>query len=253
MLEFGSNNSLPAKYRIALALSLAFLVHTLVLSGVPSPLTAPDHHRQALCFELVEPGLNAAPEAAAHISQPKPVRNPHFDVPSQPEPVVTTQHSSRKTHPNEPEPDSGPSQPVAEKPRSTPAPPSATRTPSPVGSEAPAASVRKSEQLARITESPSERDPYLIKLATHLGRQLESERIPTMGALAKATTMEIELQLLGNGALTRARVIKSTGNQQIDDAAYRAALAASPYPEPPASNSDQHRFEIELVFTPTRL
>lgn len=253
MLAFGSNNSLPAKYRIALALSLAFLVHTLVLSGIPSPLTAPVHHRQALRFELIESGQIATPETATLTHQPSLVRNPQFDVPSRPEPVVASQHSSRKVHPNEPEPDSVPSQSVAEASRPATVSPSVTRRPSPAESDAPAASARKPEQLARITQSPSERDPYRIMLATHLGRQLENERIPAMGALAKATTMAIELQLLGNGALTRARVIKSTGNQQIDGAAYRAALAASPYPEPPASNSNQHRFEIELVFTPTRL
>jgi len=41
MLEHGSNNSLPAKYRIALALSTAFLIHTLLLSGTPSFIPDP--------------------------------------------------------------------------------------------------------------------------------------------------------------------------------------------------------------------
>ncbi|GGC81237.1 hypothetical protein GCM10011362_32290 [Marinobacter halophilus] len=62
--------------------------------------------------------------------------------------------------------------------------------------------------------------------------------------------MELELRILANGALTRARVVKSTGLPGIDDAAYRAALTASPYPRPVGENTD--RFEVKLVFTPKR-
>jgi protein TonB len=65
--------------------------------------------------------------------------------------------------------------------------------------------------------------------------------------------MEVELQLLGNGALTRARVLTSTGIERIDEAAYRAALAASPYPQPPNGGASRNRFEVELLFTPKRL
>jgi protein TonB len=65
--------------------------------------------------------------------------------------------------------------------------------------------------------------------------------------------MDVELQLLGNGALTRARILNSTGIEGIDAAAYRAALAASPYPEPPEDGREGNRFEVELVFTPKRL
>ena len=74
--------------------------------------------------------------------------------------------------------------------------------------------------------------------------------MPAIAQLSERVAMEIELQLLNNGALTRARVLKSTGLTRIDDAAYRASLAASPYPEPPAGG--QNRFEIELVFSPNR-
>ncbi|WP_228704509.1 energy transducer TonB family protein [Marinobacter antarcticus] len=63
----------------------------------------------------------------------------------------------------------------------------------------------------------------------------------------------MELYLLGSGALTRARVIRSTGIEQIDSAAYRAALSASPYPEPTPDQSGKSRFEVKLVFAPSRL
>jgi protein TonB len=107
--------------------------------------------------------------------------------------------------------------------------------------------------VTRISQSPSEQDPYLVRLAVHLAHELERLKIPAIGQLSEKTRMEIELHLMKNGTLTRARVTKSTGIKRIDEAAYRAALAASPYPEPPPDNDNQDRFEVELVFSPKRL
>ncbi|WP_240339420.1 energy transducer TonB [Marinobacter sp. BW6] len=109
------------------------------------------------------------------------------------------------------------------------------------------------QSITRITESPAELDPYVVKLATHLAHQLEELKVPAMRDLTETVAMEVELQLLGNGALTRARVLKSTGIRRIDEAAYRAALAASPYPQPPKDGGSPNRFEVELLFTPKRL
>ena len=125
-------------------------------------------------------------------------------------------------------------------PASTPTTESAPRTGEP----------ESADTIARITDSPAERDPYLILLATHLAEQLDQQRVPAISQLGEQVSMELELTLLPNGALTRARVIRSTGIQRIDEAAYRAALAASPYPEPKGEESD--RFEVKLVFTPKR-
>jgi len=74
-----------------------------------------------------------------------------------------------------------------------------------------------------------------------------------MKELDHSSTMEIELHLLESGALTRVRVIRPTGIEQIDSAAYRAALSASPYPEPPPDQGGKSRFEVKLVFAPSRL
>lgn len=104
-----------------------------------------------------------------------------------------------------------------------------------------------------ITKAPSEQDPYLIKLATHLARELEEKRVPAIRELTEASTLKLELQLLRNGALIRARVMKSTGIKRIDSATYRAALSASPYPIPPSEQADNSRFEVTLVFAPSRL
>lgn len=49
----GSKHSLPAGYRIVLAMSAAFLAHTLLLSGFPSPFQEPDDIRHRVSVELV--------------------------------------------------------------------------------------------------------------------------------------------------------------------------------------------------------
>lgn len=111
----------------------------------------------------------------------------------------------------------------------------------------------REKTIAQITRSPAEQDPYQILLAAHLARELEKMNIPALKDLPQPVTMEIELQLMDNGALTRARILKPTGNRAIDDTAYRASLAASPYPEPPATESMLNRFGVELVFSPKRI
>ena len=242
--------SIPASYRLILAISLALTVHTLLLAGLPSPLREAREFSHRLVFTLQSPASEASTASSPNAAEPKLPRNPDFTVET-PE-QITTDSANR---------------PVAE-PVSTqtarPSPEPATRTetsrphsqPHPASPEAMTSTPSNStstdepEAIQRITLSPSEQDPYLILLATHLAEQLEQERVPAIAGLQETLTMALELRLLANGALTRARVVESTGVQGIDDAAYRAALAASPYPEPKGEERD--RFEVQLVFTPKR-
>lgn len=255
----GPKHSLPAGYRIALAMSAAFLAHTLLLSGFPSPFQEPDDARHRVSVELVAPGTVTRPERSA-ATVPADSRNPRFEVPplqtqtqtqttgSRMEPVIQTSSASTISSSASASAINAPSTPVAKTTAfssATAASPSA-RT----GEQAPLVEPQPVATATRITESPDEQDPYLIKLAVHLGHELEKLRVPAIAQLSERVAMEIELQLLTNGALTRARVLKSTGLTRIDDAAYRASLAASPYPEPPVGG--QSRFEIELVFSPNR-
>ncbi|MGO1461212.1 MAG: energy transducer TonB family protein [Marinobacter sp.] len=260
MLEHGSHNSLPAKYRIALTLSTAFLIHTLLLSSVPAIVqNVPVQHRQQLNLELVgAKNSHSTPTAHAPVSGEKsPVRNPQFEITpdqsdSKPaEPVLSSRRSNQKTA-NSKEPQV--SKTRQKKNQTEPVTPSrAASSPSKSGSRTQVSGEEVAEEVTRITQSPVEQDPYLVKLAMHLATQLETQRIPAIGALTDTKSMEIELQLMGNGALTRAKVITSTGNEQIDSAAHRAALSASPYPEPPPDQGGKNRFAVKLVFSPSRL
>lgn len=260
----GTTHSVPSKHRIALALSTAFLVHTLLLSGFPSPISLPDEPHHRVEFELVSPGTVAS--AAREQAVPTDAiqsRNPRFEVApddtgtATSTPRLTARASEERAETAEPTPQQdaprGQRRVEAATAPATPAHQSQASAASQSGSPAPRVENQRTASLRQITESPSERDPYLIELAVHLGHELERLSVPAISQLSEKVAMEIELQLLGNGALTRARILKSTGIKRIDDAAYRASLAASPYPEPPDNTDSQSRFEVELVFSPNRL
>lgn len=261
-----SVKGLPDGYRIALALSIAVLLHTLFLSGLPFPQPdAPEQHHR-LTLELLTYGSTpATPSQPAIPANPRPrshpeERNPRFEIPeppatTPPEPAQVTSTSSPQSVA---EPLKGNSTAGPDNPGPEPAEQSTnTAKPASVASQAGEPTEMKKEtentEVARITRSPAQQDPYLIQLAVHLAKELERLRVPAVSQLTDTARMEIELQLMKNGALTRARVVKSTGIQTVDEAAYRAALAASPYPEPPADSANGDRFEVELVFSPKRL
>lgn len=206
-------------------------------------------HRESVRFELVPAG---ARETVANLSEtPRPdqdaPRIPRFEVDplrpeSPPEPEIVTTRQLEAVTLSEQANTSAPESEAAE-----------SSTSASAGAEPERSPETPEERVTRLMESPAELDPYVVKLAIHLARQLEELRVPAMSELTETVAMEVELQLLGNGALTRARVLKSTGIRRIDEAAYRAALAASPYPQPPNDGGSRNRFEVELLFTPKRL
>ena len=245
-----SPNALPAAYRLGLAASLALFLHTLLLSGISTPMEEQTAtHRESVRFELVPPGGRKTVANLSEIPSPNQdaPRIPPFEIDaprpeSPPEPETVTTRQPETVTPSEQSDTSTPKSEAAQ-----------SSTSASAGAEQERSSETREERVTRITESPAELDPYVVKLATHLARQLEELRVPAMRNLTETVAMEVELQLLGNGALTRARVLKSTGIGRIDEAAYRAALAASPYPQPPNNGGSRNRFEVELLFTPKRL
>lgn len=255
MAERGGHHapSIPVPYRITLALSLAFMVHIFLLAGLPSPLQEARELSQRLVFKLSSPSaLPAADSAPATKSRPE-ARNPEFNVKPWPPQVVTTapQATARPKSPERNEqPRQRPAEEPQQRPEAAPSPAAAASSRSTQSAPSPSLDEKVAEQIQRITESPAEQDPYLIKLAVHLAETLEQLRVPAMSELRETVVMTLELRILDNGALTRARIQESTGIDRIDQAAYRAALAASPYPRPEGEKSD--RFEVKLVFTPKR-
>lgn len=248
MLVNSSTNALPAKYRLGLAISLALFLHTLLLSGIPTPLDQQaETHRESVRFELISPGSRETSATLAEKLNQQSSQIPTFDAPSlteesRPAPEFSTTRQLQAPTPTKVTTDSPPRSESAK-----------ASTGASVGEKVKQVYDAKDMSIARITRSPAELDPYAVRLALHLAAQIEKLRVPAMGSLTETVAMEVELQLLGNGALTRARVLKSTGIENLDEAAYRAALAASPYPQPPEAAATGNRFEVELLFTPKRL
>lgn len=229
-----SSPSPPAIHRLVLALSVAALAHTLILAALAKPFSEPElNHR--LAFELVSRPSVTSDEAAADTPEPRhlPFRLPGIQPVQEPSAPAT--------------------QPV--QPLAFPSPPdnfSASNPSSPpsLASKSRPDSAMEDSPVRQISESPEERDPYLRKLATHLAVQLDDQRVPSISTLKQTVAVTLELRLLPSGALTRAQVVDSTGIESLDEVAYKAALAASPYPSPEGETTD--RFRVQLLFTPKR-
>ncbi len=235
MLEYGSVTGLPDKYRITLAISIALLLHTLVMAALPFTSPNLESHRQTVKVELVSPGSVPLAESAANATSPS--SNQHESVAVESPQIDTSQPRKREQTENSapaqttPSPDSGattagnPKQPVESSP----------------------------ERITRITSSPRDVDPYIASLAVHIGKELGKRPVPSSRSVTEPVTSQIELKLLPSGALTNAKVTRSTGFNEIDRAIYQAALLASPYPEPPEEYSGRKQFRVELIFAPERL
>lgn len=251
MREQVSSHHVPAKYRIGLALSAAFLIHTLIFSGLPSPIEDTPKPQHSIQFELVFPGSTASVQATSEATRETPEnRNPTFEIPptpipETPSPPVTTRSSGQKV-PDKKAPPVQPTRPASPTHKATP------RDAAPAGSQVIRPAGRAKDRLTQITPSPSNDDPYITKLAGILGKEVQKTGVPAIRQLSREVVIRIELQLLGNGTLTRARIMESSGIERVDVAVYEAALAASPYPGVPEKNK-QNRFVVELRLYPKRL
>lgn len=227
--------STPAIYRMVLVLSVAALAHTLILAGLAEPFSKPERTHK-LAVELASRPSAASEAITLGATEP---RHQPFEAPAlRPTPEATP-----------PAPLPQPVTPTQSVPKPEQSPVNAPATPS-EASETRPNPMAEVTPVRQVSESPTEKDPYLRKLATHLALTLDNRRVPSISTLTQTAAVTLELRLLANGALTRARVVDSTGNESLDEAAYKAALAASPYPAPEGEASD--RFQVQLLFTPKR-
>lgn len=68
----------------------------------------------------------------------------------------------------------------------------------------------------------------------------------SLGASGRVT---IAIAISSSGGLTSARIVSSSGNSKLDQAAVATARRCSPFPQPPADSSDsQRRFTIPFTF-----
>ena len=233
-------------YRLLFTLSLALLLHVVVLGFVTLPSTD-DHEPLPLRF-LLAGGVPAAPateapaplpESATTPSETAPVRDQAPATPEAPPPSETT--------PTIP----APTPARAEAPAvATPAP-EAPPTPPTQAVQASTPSSAGQADVTQLTSQPELTDPYLAALWRQVALQLRQQRIPELQALQHAETVRLELHLMSNGALIRVNTLSRSGVEGLNQAALRAALAASPYPAPPAEDANRgYRYPVELRFLP---
>lgn len=105
------------------------------------------------------------------------------------------------------------------------------------------------EEDARLTRlsRDDERNlsDYEIKLWEKIAGEIRYD--PALGDLSEPRAVTLELRLMDNGALRRARIVESSGSDALDNLGRQAALSASPYPEPPDGSG---RFRVRLIFEP---
>ena len=257
MLKYGKDTGLPETYRITLAISVALLIHTLLMASFPFTLPEHSHHPVSVRVQLVPTGSEPATESA--VNQPsRQVQNQPFTVEQPTKPLsplepVTTQTRKRPTLPKlatgdtlssgqnrirpEPEP----------KPRDKAAAGARASQPSAAGEKPSPQTERKEQELTLQSRSPSEKSSYLSLLVQTIARKAQIRKLDEIEK-GQVLSVELELNLMSNGALIGARITRPSDNAGLDQRVYRAALAASPYPEPPASLAQQRRFRVEVRY-----
>lgn len=263
MLKYGEDTGLPGTYRITLALSVAFLLHTLLMATFPFDLPEHNNNPVTVSVQLVQTGSTASTADSSAQSSP-PVRATPFTLEdilasqSTRDMPTTTSPQARSTP--EPAVPKAPATETTSKPRrqsrqeqqNEPAPQTRTSMPSVAGEQAPRQEDDQPEDYTMKSDKPTEELKYEAQLARKIGNHgLFSKDVALQlgirrGIDIQLNSMEIELKLMGNGTLVNARITKSSGNRPLDELFYKAALGASPYPEPPPSTANRRRFRVEL-------
>ena len=264
MYELGNTTT----YRIILALSVALFLHTLIALALARYHWSVPTPPQTVEFELVRSGAPTPPPAASALasaadpaSTATPEKRPKPARPLSAAPEITTTADSR------PAPTAEKTvAPPKPKPRETTAMASSTTANSApsLSSTASKSAISQNSPGQQTLDTAQRRNDGITQLTTHKGKPLSAyEKVlwahiaeyikfaPFMQNLDKVRTVRLELTLMSNGTLEKVRLIDSSDNPTVDQAAKHATLMASPYPPPPETERDNgYRFQVELAFTP---
>ncbi len=270
MLKNGEDSGLPGTYRITLALSVAFLLHTLLMATFPFDLPEHNNNPVTVSVQLVQKGSTPSTVDSPAQASP-PVRATPFTVedilaPQSTRDIPTTTSPQVRSTP-EPAVQQAPATETISKPQrqprqeqqSEPAPQTRTSMPSVAGEQAIRQEDDQPEEFTMKSDEPTEELKYEAQLAKKISehgvfskgvaRQLLGFERGINDGQSNSMEIEIELKLMGNGTLVDAKITKSSGNRPLDELFYKAALGASPYPEPPSPDSGQRRFRVEVTYT----
>ncbi|XOZ33710.1 TonB family protein [Halomonadaceae bacterium KBTZ08] len=117
-----------------------------------------------------------------------------------------------------------------------------SETSSPVSSQNPEV------PITRLSQNDNrQRSAYEITLWERIAKAVAYT--PLLKELGTPHEVVLELRLMRNGALRRAKVTTSSGIPDLDEVAREAALAATPFPDPPEG---RRRFSVRLLFEPVQ-
>ncbi|WP_077528866.1 energy transducer TonB family protein [Vreelandella utahensis] len=243
-------------YPLILALSVALFIHVVLGTLVNAwlSLPTPDNPTPAVSVRIAPSGSSpqpspvhsnpvprkterqARPGEPAESSAPRADANTQGDTERSAEPVAASEgETSEQRLPPETS-----RQPRTSTPRTAPA--------TTAGTDAPESDTDTNTPVTRLSQNDRrERSDYEIALWERIAREVEYT--PLLAELEGPKEVVLNLRLMVNGALRRAQVSTSSGIPELDGVAREAALAATPFPEPPEG---RRRFSVRLIFEPAR-
>ncbi|TGN41019.1 TonB family protein [Marinobacter confluentis] len=260
MLQYGKDTGLPETYRITLAVSVALLAHTLLMATFTIDLPKHSYNPVTVSVQLTPRGSRASAKQPPASTAPAVVAEP-FTIeempPSEPTRALQVTSTPQPRKAPEPQPEASPEHnPVPDRPNRQeslpqPAQNSARATlpsaPSKAGRQT-GKPIESEHEITLQSEAPSEESSYISLLAQTIGERATIRKLEDVKK-GQTLSVELELDLMSNGALVAADISRSSGNDGLDQRVYRAALEASPYPEPPSSASRQRPFRVEVRYT----
>lgn len=220
-------------YPLMLSLSVALFLHVVMATLVNGWLSLPEPDQSEPTVRVRIAVQGAQPSVNANATTPDTTRT---DTP----PADATTSGDTEQRPEAPhsEPDPQPESNTQEQTNAESA-----RNP---GSDSPLAGSDAEASITRLSQDDvQQRSDYEIALWEKIAQQVGYT--PLLTELDQPREVTLNLRLMTNGALRRARVEASSGFEELDGMAREAALAATPFPEPP---ENQRRFSVRLIFEP---
>ena len=239
-------------YRIALAISLAIFIHVMLVLAAGSwwrTALEPEKKTRTVRVQIAPSGTHA-PETTTASSADNSVsaERKSGSRGNSVSPVVTRNHSSRSAPVRVPSATRNPGRPdISASNAEAAGERSMTSLQTLFGSASP--QEKESDEDAEITRLSQEEmqklSDYELKLWEQIAQAVRYQE--ALAQLGQERSLTLEMRIMDNGALRRARITASSGSDALDRIGHRAALSASPYPKPPEGRGP---FKVRLVFLP---
>lgn len=229
-------------YPLMLSLSVALFLHVVMATLVNGWLSLPEPDQSEPTVRVRIAVQGAQPSVNANATTPDTTRTdtPPADATT---PGDTEQRPEAPRAEPDPQPESNPQEQTHASPAATATNAESARNP---GSDSPVAGSDAEASITRLSQNDvQQRSDYEIALWEKIAQQVGYT--PLLTELDQPREVILNLRLMTNGALRRARVEASSGFEELDGMAREAALAATPFPEPP---ENQRRFSVRLIFEP---